>query len=108
MRRLFLLVPVLLISGCGGGHRHNSQGRFAKDLAIIRTVMPGDAYSDFYKKVNEARLSLEHVTRIEDGTVERYAFMDNSTAFVVVTVKGDRVREIVFEGIEVGASQPTK
>ena len=73
--------------------------KFEKDLAIIRTAAPGDAYADFYRKVGEARLALERVTRIEDGTVERYSFMDNSTAFVVVTVKADHLREIVFEGV---------
>jgi hypothetical protein len=71
--------------------------RFDKSVAIIRTVQPGDEYSDFYHKASEARLSLENVTKTEDGRDERYAFADSSTAFVTVVVKAEHIREIRIE-----------
>ena len=75
------------------------QQRFHKALAVIGTVKVGDSYNDFYHKATQARLSLEHVTDTADGRVERYAFMDNSTAFVTVVVKADHVTEIRMEGV---------
>jgi hypothetical protein len=76
-----------------------AMARFRKALAVIRTVKVGDAYNDFYRKADEARLSLERVTNTADGRVERYAFMDNSTAFVTVVVKADHLTEIRMEGV---------
>lgn len=73
--------------------------RFRKDVATISGVKAGDAYADFYRKATQARLSLERVTDTADGRVERYAFMDNSTAFVTVVVKADHITEIRAEGV---------
>lgn len=72
--------------------------RFRQDVATIGSVKAGDTYADFYRKATQARLSLERVTDTADGRVERYAFMDNSTAFVTVVVKANHVTEIRTEG----------
>jgi len=73
--------------------------RFRKAVQVIGTVKAGDSYSDFFHKATEARLGLERVTDTADGRVERYAFMDNNNAFVVVVVKADHLTEIRTEGL---------
>ena len=90
--------------------------RFEKAKAIIGTVKPGDSWVDFTRKANDARLILEGVTSTPELRQERYVFWDNRGAFLIVSVRGDRIvalqpigyeHEVTSGRDDVGARAPT-
>lgn len=86
--------------------RAGANAKFQKALAVARKIKPGEPVAEFYRQADDARLALEKVDALSDGQRERYSFMDNNTAFVVVLIKGDRVAEVWTEGVDLTTTRP--
>lgn len=83
-----------------------ANAKFQKALVVARKIKPGEPVAAFYHQADDARLALEKVEALADGERERYSFMDNNTAFVIVLIKGDRVAEIWTEGVDLSTTKP--